>query len=155
LLDPPVSSGFHGHIAGVVKAALNATKRLTPDHIMVVGACCRDILHDQLGHRFLPTATLDLDLALALSTWDAYGDLAAVFEPVGNSGIRFHIAGADVDLLPFGAVERPEGVVEPPSRGEALSVWAFEEIFRSSYPLTLDDSINIPRSPCTGMPSRR
>ena len=135
LLDP---------VGRVVDAALDAAAELTPDHVMVVGAWCRDILHSALGHTFPTTATRDLDLALALSSWDAYQALAASFVPVGNTGIRFRIADADVDLLPFGGIEDPQGVVEPPTRRLALSVWAFDEIFAASLPLALTDPLSNP-----------
>jgi predicted nucleotidyltransferase len=94
-------------VARVVEAALAATAELSPGGVMVVGAWCRDILHSALGHTFATTATRDLDLALALSSWDAYRALGAAFPRVGDTGIRFRIADADVDLLPFGEVEDP------------------------------------------------
>jgi len=103
-------------ITRVVEAALLTTRELASDQIMIVGAWCRDILHSAAGHRFPTTATRDLDLALALSTWDVYEALAASFVRVGNTRIRFRIATFDVDLVPFGAVEDPQGVVEPPAR---------------------------------------
>jgi predicted nucleotidyltransferase len=131
------------HIAQVVEAAVAAAEGLKPDHIMVVGAWCRDILHNALGHSFPTAATRDLDLALALSSWDAYRALAASFRQAGNTGIRFSIAGENVDLLPFGSVENPDGVVSPPSRDEPFSVWAFEEVFATSLPLPLTDTLSI------------
>jgi hypothetical protein len=76
----------------------------------------------------VPTsATRDLDLALALTSWDAYRALADAFPRVGDSGIRFRIAETTVDLLPFGDIEDPQGTAQPPTRGEKLSLWAFEE----------------------------
>jgi hypothetical protein len=63
------SDGFLDPIAPVVETALAHADGLTPDDVMVVGAWCRDILHSALGHSFATTATLDLDLALALSSW--------------------------------------------------------------------------------------
>jgi predicted nucleotidyltransferase len=131
------------HIAQVVEAAVAAAEGLKPDHIMVVGAWCRDILHNSLGRTFPTAATRDLDLALALSSWDAYRALAASFRRAGNTGIRSRIAGENVDLPPFGSVENPDGVVSPPSRGEPFNVWAFEEIFASSLPLALTDTLSI------------
>jgi predicted nucleotidyltransferase len=41
---------------------------LRTEHVMVVGAWCRDIWHHALGHTFATAATRDLDLALALSS---------------------------------------------------------------------------------------
>ncbi|MGE5828233.1 MAG: hypothetical protein ACM30G_07690 [Micromonosporaceae bacterium] len=132
-----------GPVAHVVRAALDTAEGLRPDHIMIVGAWCRDILHCALGHTFPTAATRDLDLALALSSWDAYRALAASFTRVGNTGIRFRITGTDVDLLPFGDIEDPQGVAQPPPRGGTLSVWAFEEIFASSLPLALTGTLSI------------
>lgn len=136
---------FLGPVARVVEAALDATDDLSPDDVMLVGAWCRDILHSALGHTFATAATRDLDLALALSSWDSFRTLAAAFPRVGDTGIRFRIADVHVDLLPFGDIEDPHGIVEPPSRGETLSVWAFEEIFVGSLPLELPPTtIRIP-----------
>jgi len=49
---------------------------------MLVGALCRDVLHRRLGHTFTTTATQDLDLGLALSSWESYLSLAAAFPAV-------------------------------------------------------------------------
>lgn len=67
-------------IARVVDAALRHADSLRSDDVMVVGAWCRDIQHHALGHRFSTSATRDLDLALALSSWDAYRALADAFD---------------------------------------------------------------------------
>jgi predicted nucleotidyltransferase len=124
-------------IANVLEAALPRAPGLRPDDVMVVGAACRDVLHHALGHRFATSATHDLDLALALSSWGAYRSLATTFPKVGNTGIRFNIAETIVDLLPFGDIEEPEGEAQPPTRSEPFSVWAFEEIFAAAQPLAL------------------
>jgi predicted nucleotidyltransferase len=134
LLDP---------VARVVEAALAVAEGLSAREVMVVGACCRDILHSVLGHSFATAATRDLDLALALTSWDAYRTLAAAFPRIGDTGIRFRIADVNVDLLPFGEIEDPQGVVEPPARREKLSVWAFEEIFAASLPLVLSPTLTV------------
>jgi predicted nucleotidyltransferase len=136
-------NGFLDPVARVVDAALRVTDELSPDEVMVVGAWCRDILHSALGHTFATIATRDLDLAIALSSWDEYRALAAAFPRVGDTGIRFRIADVDVDLLPFGDIEEPQGVVDPPARGKALSVWAFEEIFAASLHLSLSPTVSI------------
>lgn len=133
----------------VVSVVDASTPGLDPSDIMVVGAACRDVLHAALGHSFVTTATLDLDLGLALSSWDVFDEVAGRFPRAGDTGIRYEIAGWTVDLLPFGAVEDPEGVVDPPTRREPVSVWAFEEIFAASAILELSESlwIRIPDVP--------
>jgi len=130
-------------ITGVAEAAIDATDGLSPGDVMVVGAWCRDILHHALGHTFTTATTRDLDLALALSSWDAYNSIAAAFPRISHTGIRFRIADVSVDLLPFGDIEDPTGVAEPLSRGETLSVWAFDEIFATSLPLDLSPTITV------------
>lgn len=109
-------------IAEVLEAALPHARGLRPEDVMVVGAACRDILHHALGHRFPTSATHDLDLALALSSWGVYRSIAAAFPKVGDTGIRFRIAETMVDLLPFGDIEDPEGETQPPTRNEPFSV---------------------------------
>lgn len=110
---------------------------------MLVGAWCRNTLHRALGHHFETTATRDLDLALALASWDAYRTLAVTFPTVGHTGIRYRIADIDVDLLPFGEIEDPDGVVEPPTREVPFSVWAFAEILTASLPLALAPNLEV------------
>lgn len=132
-----VPDGLLVPVANVVDVVLAAVPHLAPSGVMLVGAWCRNVLHRALGHTFDTTATVDLDLALALSSWDTYRVLSSTFPRVGRTGLRYRIASCDVDLLPFGAIENPEGVVEPPSRDASFSVWSFGEVFATSLPLTV------------------
>ncbi|MET1005887.1 MAG: hypothetical protein ABWX96_10075 [Propionibacteriaceae bacterium] len=110
---------------------------------MLVGAWCRDTLHAALGHDFDTSATRDVDLGLALSGWETYERLMNVFPRVGDTGVAFRIAGLVVDLLPFGELEDPRGIILPPTRRDVISVWAFAEILLSSSPLPLSPSLTI------------
>lgn len=110
------------------------------DAFMLVGARCRDLWHVSCGGR--PSdlrGTKDVDLALATSSWDVHGLLAERFErtPASNA-IQYRIGGLPVDVMPFGGVEDPTGSVTPPPRGEALSVWGFQEVY--------DDATTVPHS---------
>jgi predicted nucleotidyltransferase len=134
LLDP---------IAHVVTAVLAHAEDLQPEDLMVVGATSRDLHHHALGHTFAATATHDLDLALALPSWQAFQALAATFPRLGDTGTRFRIADIAVDLLPFGDIEEPEGTARPPARGEAMSVWAFGEIFAAALALVLPTGVTV------------
>lgn len=117
-----ISEAFLDPLVHVVETARAKAPGLSPDRIMLVGAWCRDIMHPALGHEFVTTATQDVDLALALSGWETYEILARAFPWVGDTGIRFEIAGQNVDLLPFGDLEDPKGFVAPPTRDQAMSV---------------------------------
>jgi predicted nucleotidyltransferase len=113
---------------------------------MVVGASCRDILQSALGHEFALRATADIDLGLAVASWAAYDELTGNLPVVGGTGIRYRVAGAPADLMPFGAVEDPTGEVTPAARNEPMSVWGFAEVFDAALPLALPDgnAIRIP-----------
>jgi predicted nucleotidyltransferase len=136
-------------ISQVVEAALRRIDGLQPGRLMVVGAWCRDIWHDALGHEFRTAATQDLDLAIAVDSWTTIEAIADAFPRVGDSGIRFLIADLKVDVLPFGEIEDPVGTSEPPTRGEGMSVWAFTEVFAASTSLDLGEvgTVRLPTVP--------
>jgi predicted nucleotidyltransferase len=138
-----------GPIARVVESMLTEPVGIEPGNLMVVGAWCRDIWHHAMGHTFATSATRDLDLALALSSWEAFDAVARSFPRIGDTGIRFRIAGFTVDLLPFGDIEDPRGTDHPPTRDTTMSVWAFEEIRSASLPLVLPGvgEVRIPTVP--------
>lgn len=132
-----------GPIVRVVGQLREKAPDIDPDQVMLVGAWCRDTLHAALGHDFETAATRDVDLALALSGWETFELLSNAFPRAGDTGLAFGIAGLTVDLLPFGDIEAPRGIVVPPTRVDEVSVWGFAEIFRSSMPLALNPSLAI------------
>lgn len=144
-----VSPELLAPVTKVLEEVLPRVEELDSEQVMVVGAWCRDIWHHALGHSFDTTRTHDLDLALALTSWTAFDVIADAYPRVGDTGIRFRIAGMTVDVLPFGAVEDPTGTAQPSTRGEDMSVWAFTEIFEQSLPLPVPEgnSVRIPTVP--------
>ena len=138
-----ISEGFLDPIARVVEQMREHAPGIDPAQVMLVGAWCRDTLHASLGHDFETSATRDIDLALALSGWETFELLSNAFSPAGDTGVAFRIAGLIVDLLPFGELEDPKGIILPPTRGDVISVWAFAEIFNSSSRLVLSPSLAI------------
>lgn len=135
--------GFFDPIVRVVDQILEHAPALDPDQVMLVGAWCRDTLHAALGHDFETRATRDVDIALALSGWDVYEQLARLFPAASDTGLAFRIAEMVVDLIPFGELEDPVGEVHPPKRDDPISVWAFTEIFDRARPLSLTPSLAI------------
>jgi predicted nucleotidyltransferase len=125
------------HLADVVVTELlKKSTLLGADEVMVIGAHCRDILQSALGHKFSLRVTTDIDLGLAVANWAAYDELAGKLPATGDTGIRFQVAHATADLMPFGAVEDPPGTVTP-ARKEPISVWGFTEVFEAALPLSL------------------
>lgn len=110
-----------------------------PSDIMVIGACARGIIHSALGHGTALRSTDDVDLALALSSWDDYRPVTTIYPPLGDSGLRYRIAGIAVDVMPFGqALEKPPGVVTPPRRKEGWTVAGFQDVHRSAQHVALE-----------------
>ena len=147
MLDPLRSDPALLHLVDTVVGELSAkSTRLRAEAVMLVGAGCRDILQSALGHDFPLRATADLDLGLAIANWAAYDELTSKLPKAGNTGIRYRVAGVSADLMPFGTVENPPGMVTPNARREPMSVWGFTEVFKAAQPLPLPNAgtIRIP-----------
>lgn len=101
-------------VVGTVVERLEQDTGVLPSAVMVVGAHARNIIHSGLKHSTSPRATDDVDLALALSGWDAYLPVTTTFPRSGDSDIRYRVGDIHVDFMPFGpALEDPPGVVTP------------------------------------------
>jgi predicted nucleotidyltransferase len=86
-----------------------------PERLMLLGAVCRDVLHQAGGHDEQLRRTGDLDLAVAVDGQDAYTALTAHLTQIpGSTSIRFSVAGQTLDLVPFGEIEYPDGHVPTP-----------------------------------------
>lgn len=73
--------------------------------LMVVGATARDILSEAVIGSPPERATADVDVAVAVPSWEAFESLTAGLTRVGRSRHRFMVSGVQVDVVPFGAVE--------------------------------------------------
>lgn len=136
--------------AALVVDEILAVTSLDPASILLVGATCRDVLHSALGHEFDARATDDIDIGIALDDWRAITQIHETFKTVATkrNGIRYRIAGAfNVDVMPFGGVEDPSGLSQPPARGEDLIVFGFADVLTHAMPLPLRGgrTIRIPR----------
>ncbi len=64
-------------LEGVVAPVLRDLTNIYPDlpPVMVVGAVCRDALHMSAGHEHPLRRTDDLDIGLAIGSWDHFHNL--------------------------------------------------------------------------------
>lgn len=135
-------------IVATVVEQLEIDANIHPSDIMVIGAHARDIVHSGLGLGGPPRRTDDVDLALALSSWDDYRPIPRIYQRLGDSDIRFRIAGVPVDVMPFGPqLERPPGVVTPPPRKEGWTVAGFQDVHRSAQHVLLGSGRSTVRVP--------
>lgn len=111
----------------------------------LAGALARDLLL-QYGYG-IDTArqSRDVDLALMVPDWDTFERLRARliagnrFSPIGAVPHKLLFAGfLEVDLIPFGAVERADrSVALPPDGDFVMSVSGFREAFGATVPVRL------------------
>jgi predicted nucleotidyltransferase len=112
-----------------------------PDlRVFLVGAAARDLLLFYAHAVRAPRATTDIDLALAVADWDDFQRLRHSLIASGMFRADFkaahkllHRRQLEVDLLPFGGVERPDGTIAwPPDGDTVLGVLGFQEALASS-----------------------
>lgn len=107
---------------------------------VVVGAMARDLqLYFKHGVR-VSRATDDVDFAVATENWGHFQDFrnklisSGNFSPVGDDKHIFRFTdGTRVDVIPFGGVENPSGIVEwPPDGNPQMNVLGFSALMASA-----------------------
>jgi predicted nucleotidyltransferase len=117
-----------------------------PDaRFLLVGAMARDLLlYHAHGIRAV-RATSDVDLALAVTDWEEFGTLRSALLSSGSFKSHpkvnhkvFHRERLEIDLIPFGGVERADGtIVWPPEDAFVMGVLGFREALASSNDILL------------------
>lgn len=116
----------------------------------VIGATARDIIlniHGEMAQR----ATRDLDIAIAISDWDAYSDVEkGIIEIEGfkkdpTQKQRFwYLDVFPIDIVPFGEIrKKSDKIFWPPDESVALTVLGFEEVQNSTEKIIIDNSLTI------------
>lgn len=105
--------------------------------IVLVGATARDIALAAEGHDAPLRATNDVDIAVAVADAAAFERLVADLAPVPASGAhKFLINGIEVDIVPFGGIEREDRTVVWPD-GSTMNTLGFAESLESALELVL------------------
>jgi predicted nucleotidyltransferase len=133
---------------------LSAVRRAARDTpILLVGAAARDLLLVHARGIDLQRATEDTDLALAVSSWEAFLDLRnALIASGGFTGDgpphRLWYGNQRLDIIPFGGVERPDRSIAWPTEGaEVMSVAGFAEALASAVVVRLPGRVSIDVAP--------
>ena len=106
----------------------------------VLGATARDIIFGALYDIPTPRATLDIDLALRVGSWEQYGQLRTSMlgtdryvQDRRQHQRMHHTNGAILDLVPFGPLETPAGKIAwPPDQDIVMRTAGFEEALLSA-----------------------
>lgn len=112
---------------------------------LLVGAMARDLLLYYAHNISIIRATEDIDLGFAVSDWEDFAALRASllastqFEAHGSLIHRFSDRrGRQIDLIPFGGLERPDGSIAwPPQGDEVMTVAGYREAQASAIDVLL------------------
>ncbi len=126
----------------------------------VIGAASRDILRLYLEAEPSPRRTRDLDIAIAVDSWDDFYEISEMliqngFRKDGHMKQRFYFGaekGADyeLDVVPFGGVTAPgEKIYWPPEESPMMSVKGFASVLKDCVDVVVDNafSFKIPSAP--------
>lgn len=119
----------------------------------VIGATSRDLLSIAIGVDFSPRASQDLDITLAISSWNVFEELK---ERLVENGFtkdperkqKFYYNRCQVDLVPFGGVS-PDGekIFWPPEESPEMTVRGFDSVLSDCLKVTVKDKgidFNVP-----------
>lgn len=126
----------------------------------VIGAASRDILRLYLEAEPSPRRTRDLDIAIAVDSWDDFYEISEMliqngFRKDSHMKQRFYFGaekGADyeLDVVPFGGVTAPgEKIYWPPEESPMMSVKGFASALKDCVDVVVDNafSFKIPSAP--------
>jgi predicted nucleotidyltransferase len=132
---------FLAELVADLRAAAPAWKPL------VVGAMARDLLLYYAYKIPVSRATEDVDLGFAVADWEDFQSLRAAllastyFEAHGAVVHKiYHRGHRQVDLIPFGGLEQPDGSIAWPPRGdEVMTVVGYREALASAIDVMLPE----------------
>ncbi|MDR6435375.1 putative nucleotidyltransferase [Paenarthrobacter nicotinovorans] len=120
---------------GLVLESIIQQTDVTTDDFMVVGAEARNLLHRSFGKDPVKLSTTsDIDVALTMQSWAGIENLSTTYELLDSSksAIRFRVENVPVDVIPFGVLEQPSGVVQTPKGDQEINVLGYRTAFKAS-----------------------
>ena len=145
-MDLSTRSELDGLAATLQPIAKHASERGV--QWLLIGAAARDLIL-QYGYGLQPSrATLDVDLAIQMPTWEDDRSLRKVLEE--REGARPHpelkqrlllASGERIDLVPFGGVEAEGWIAWPPEEDPDLSVLGLAEALEHATTVSLPRGI--------------
>ena len=127
-----------------VATVLKEVKRqadLAGVEIMVIGAAARDILIRQVVGSPPERATADIDVAVAVSSWEEVDKLTHDMRPAGTVH-KFHVQGTEVDIIPFGEIESDQRTITW-SNDYEMDVFGFREAWKDTVRVRLPLEIEV------------
>ena len=125
------------------------------------GATARDVILNGIFGFTPGRATMDLDFGVALESWEEFDKLKTALVATGkfaaSAKVKQRLESLAhnrriVDLIPFGGIESPQGmVVWPPEKDAMLNVAGFADALSSAISVRLADDFAIPVASIAGL----
>lgn len=116
----------------------------------LAGAYARDVLLFHAHGIDTGRQTADVDVAIALESWERYEALRAAliardFEPIAAAHHKLKFRQSiEVDFVPFGGVERPDRTIAwPPDGSFVMRSFGFREVQRHTITVGLPDATDV------------
>ena len=125
----------------------------------VVGALARDLLLEHVWNLPPQRATKDVDFGVRLGNWQEFAALKEALCATGEFQTEarqpqrlFHQCGVVVDLVPFGALERPPGSIQwPPADAVRMTTLGFQEAYDCAVQVSFGSGMRVPVCPPDGL----
>ncbi|NED44084.1 hypothetical protein G3I65_29585 [Amycolatopsis sp. SID8362] len=111
MIDLSASADPEVLLAAKALARVDVAARTAGLDYLVVGATARTILSLGLVGRSPERATRDVDIAVEICTWDDFERLVGELDRHGDSVHSFLVEGVEVDVLPYGGIEREDRTI--------------------------------------------
>lgn len=108
--------------------------------MLVIGAAARDLVVHALTQQQVVRATLDLDVAIAVDR-EGFEEFTRGLDPVRNSEHKVHVLGIEVDVVPFGPMERDRHVEL--NDGHVLDVNGLAEAAATAVAVNLPNGVTV------------
>jgi predicted nucleotidyltransferase len=139
-----------------VLRAIDSTAKKIGVTYFISGATARDILLSNVYGFAVDRATSDIDVAIVVNSWAHFNEtrqylLSTGAFRAGSTPCRIYYAGESdhsgypIDILPFGSIESPPGIVAwPPHQDSQLNVMGFGEALTSATLIDIGEGLAIP-----------
>ncbi|MFI6167662.1 nucleotidyl transferase AbiEii/AbiGii toxin family protein [Nocardia sp. NPDC051052] len=109
---------------------------------LVVGATARNIVSIGVFGSAPGRATRDIDIAVAVATWDEVRRLRSEMSPIDQSCHRFDVCGVPVDIIPCGPIENNDRTVDWPEDFR-MNTLGFREAFAADEIALLPGQLSV------------
>lgn len=124
-----------------VVAVLDDRARAHSIPMVLIGAAARDLcVHAPLSEHPM-RATRDVDVAVAVPRGEVFAEFTSAFAPVRGAEHTFRVLGIEVDIVPFGGIERRGAVTF--ADGSVLDVVGLSEALSSPDLVTLSPDLTV------------